>query len=107
MVLFFFSSRRRHTRFDCDWSSDVCSSDLEVEGAAKALHYDFSGVDAPKNDQGLYGLRYVEVVVPLLKAVQEQQQMVEQLKNDKAGQSAEITALKARLDKGEALLLKA
>src|SRR5688572_10651487 len=27
---FFFSSRRRHTRFDCDWSSDVCSSDLEI-----------------------------------------------------------------------------
>src|SRR2546430_1683345 len=26
-VTFFFSSRRRHTRFDCDWSSDVCSSD--------------------------------------------------------------------------------
>src|SRR2546430_9574362 len=25
---FFFSSRRRHPRFDCDWSSDVCSSDL-------------------------------------------------------------------------------
>src|SRR2546427_506148 len=29
-VFFFFSSRRRHTRFDCDWSSDVCSSDLET-----------------------------------------------------------------------------
>src|SRR5205085_7442447 len=27
---FFFSSRRRHTRFDCDWSSDVCSSDLGI-----------------------------------------------------------------------------
>src|SRR5260370_12619910 len=26
---FFFSSRRRHTRFKCDWSSDVCSSDLQ------------------------------------------------------------------------------
>src|SRR5256886_10126397 len=26
---FFCSSRRRHTRFDCDWSSDVCSSDLD------------------------------------------------------------------------------
>src|SRR3954464_5981174 len=26
--LFFFSSRRRHTRLSCDWSSDVCSSDL-------------------------------------------------------------------------------
>src|SRR5260370_29661399 len=28
ILLFFFSSRRRHTRFKCDWSSDVCSSDL-------------------------------------------------------------------------------
>src|SRR2546427_6867006 len=28
---FFFSSRRRHTRFDCDWSSDVCSSDLQLQ----------------------------------------------------------------------------
>src|SRR2546430_13127818 len=31
--LFFFSSRRRHTRFDCDWSSDVCSSDLVTHPA--------------------------------------------------------------------------
>src|SRR5690242_21153525 len=28
---FFFSSRRRHTRLTCDWSSDVCSSDLVSE----------------------------------------------------------------------------
>src|SRR5438132_3615623 len=28
MSCFFFSSRRRHTRSLCDWSSDVCSSDL-------------------------------------------------------------------------------
>src|SRR4051812_12488065 len=28
LVFFFFSSRRRHTRLTCDWSSDVCSSDL-------------------------------------------------------------------------------
>src|SRR2546430_11916004 len=33
-VMFFFSSRRRHTRFDCDWSSDVCSSDLVAAGHA-------------------------------------------------------------------------
>src|SRR5205085_6941619 len=32
-LFFFFSSRRRHTRFDCDWSSDVCSSDLAIGGA--------------------------------------------------------------------------
>src|SRR5688572_30865245 len=31
MIFFFFSSRRRHTRFDCDWSSDVCSSDLVTD----------------------------------------------------------------------------
>src|SRR2546430_10307540 len=36
-VNFFFSSRRRHTRFDCDWSSDVCSSDLErARGSPRA-----------------------------------------------------------------------
>src|SRR6267143_2228092 len=28
VIFFFFSSRRRHTRWNCDWSSDVCSSDL-------------------------------------------------------------------------------
>src|SRR6266480_5620500 len=28
IFFFFFSSRRRHTRLTCDWSSDVCSSDL-------------------------------------------------------------------------------
>src|SRR6516225_4146629 len=31
--LFFFSRRRRHTRLTCDWSSDVCSSDLLDLGA--------------------------------------------------------------------------
>src|SRR6266568_6871516 len=29
-LFFFFSSRRRHTRWNCDWSSDVCSSDLSA-----------------------------------------------------------------------------
>src|SRR2546430_7465145 len=37
-LFFFFSSRRRHTRFDCDWSSDVCSSDLTATAS-----YTFSG----------------------------------------------------------------
>src|SRR5215211_655751 len=32
---FFFSSRRRHTRSLCDWSSDVCSSDLSERAAAR------------------------------------------------------------------------
>src|SRR5699024_11810277 len=35
-VLFFFASRRRHTRSKRDWSSDVCSSDLEGGHAVEA-----------------------------------------------------------------------
>src|SRR6266700_7236652 len=31
LASFFFSSRRRHTRFSRDWSSDVCSSDLDTD----------------------------------------------------------------------------
>src|SRR5205085_1586216 len=49
LFLFFFSSRRRHTRFDCDWSSDVCSSDLDVEVLAALSFADLAwarlGVD--------------------------------------------------------------
>src|SRR5438309_10858606 len=37
MKCFFFSSRRRHTRWNCDWSSDVCSSDLRNGFAAGVL----------------------------------------------------------------------
>src|SRR2546430_9627494 len=47
MVIFFFSSRRRHTRFDCDWSSDVCSSDLDAKdrcpGTAPGTRVDAAG----------------------------------------------------------------
>src|SRR6266516_7096096 len=37
MFFFFFSSRRRHTISYGDWSSDVCSSDLDEDGAAEPL----------------------------------------------------------------------
>src|SRR6266566_5361086 len=36
MILFFFSSRRLHTRLQGDWSSDVCSSDLKLEARYRA-----------------------------------------------------------------------
>ena len=51
----------------------------DVEKAAKEIGYDFSGVDAPKNENDVYGLRYAEFVVPLVKAVQEQQKIIEGL----------------------------
>jgi trimeric autotransporter adhesin len=52
----------------------------EVEEAAKQTGYAFSGVDKPKNDNDVYGLRYAEFVVPLVKGMQEQQQIINELK---------------------------
>src|SRR2546430_6249272 len=56
----FFSSRRRHTRFDCDWSSDVCSSDLgnKVPGTDASTLFElvagadpyFTNVDPTQNN---------------------------------------------------------
>lgn len=43
----------------------------DVQQAAKELNYDFSGVDVQKNDRDMYGIRYADFVVPLVKAVQE------------------------------------
>jgi hypothetical protein len=51
----------------------------DVEAAAKSLGYNFSGVQAPKNDGDVYSLSYAEFVVPLVKAVQEQQAMIAEL----------------------------
>ncbi|HWK02061.1 MAG TPA: tail fiber domain-containing protein [Puia sp.] len=54
----------------------------EVEQSAKAMNYAFSGVDAPRNDKDLYGLRYSDFVVPLVKAVQELSASNDQLTKD-------------------------
>jgi hypothetical protein len=51
----------------------------DVEKTAEDLGYQFSGVDKPDNDKDLYGIRYSSFVVPLVKAVQEQQALIEKL----------------------------
>jgi hypothetical protein len=56
----------------------------EVEKAAADAGYDFNGVDKPKKEEGFYALRYAEFVVPLVKAMQEQQQMIAELKKQNA-----------------------
>src|SRR5260221_8186973 len=43
---FFFSSRRRHTRSLCDWSSDVCSSDLFADRAPNDYYGDPNGISS-------------------------------------------------------------
>jgi hypothetical protein len=69
----------------------------EVEKVARNLRYDFSGVDAPKNENDFYGLRYGDFVVPLVKAVQELSRQNDSLKkkNDE---------LEARLEKLESVV---
>jgi trimeric autotransporter adhesin len=62
----------------------------EVEQAAKAVRYDFSGYAAPKNKWGLYTLSYEQFVVPLVKAMQEQQQIINSLQKQVEGAKAEI-----------------
>jgi hypothetical protein len=52
----------------------------EVEQAAIEVGYDFSGVKIPSHDNELYGLTYSEFVVPLVKATQEQQLIIEEQK---------------------------
>lgn len=63
----------------------------EVEKAAKAVGYEFSGVAKPTEAGGLYGLKYAEFVVPLVKAVQEQQAQLE-------AQQQQINELRAMVE---------
>ena len=64
----------------------------DVETAAKKIGYNFSGVDKPKNENDIYGLRYSDFVVPLVKAVQELSSL-----NDK--KDSIITNLNSKVDK--------
>ncbi|MCB0524887.1 MAG: tail fiber domain-containing protein, partial [Saprospiraceae bacterium] len=72
----------------------------EVEEAAKASNYDFSGVDTPASKNDVYGLRYAEFSVPMVKAVQEldekvksQEARIEQLLAKIKTQQEHISAL--------------
>jgi hypothetical protein len=69
----------------------------DVEKAAKGLNYDFSGVDAAKNNNDLYSLRYSDFVVPLVKAVQE----LSKMNDDK---DSIINNLETRLARIESLI---
>jgi trimeric autotransporter adhesin len=65
----------------------------EVEMASKSIGYDFSGVDKPQNEGGVYGLRYAEFTVPLVKAVQELDAENRQLKADVAVLKQQVAQL--------------
>src|SRR2546430_3932171 len=64
---FFFSSRRRHTRFDCDWSSDVCSSDLKGFDPALANAISEDDIEhRQRHDYRLTADHHMEVRIPVM-----------------------------------------
>ncbi|SHH56778.1 tail fiber domain-containing protein [Flavobacterium defluvii] len=71
----------------------------EVEAVANSLNYEFSGVSKPANTGDFYSLNYAAFVVPLVKAVQEQQDIIED-------QYKKISDLETRLKRLETLLDK-
>src|SRR4030095_215824 len=73
----------------------------EVEEAAKKLNFDFSGVDKPQSKDGLYGLRYDNFIVPLVKAVQELSKQNEERETKINNLQKQIDELKAMVLKGD------
>jgi trimeric autotransporter adhesin len=71
----------------------------EVEQVAKELGYEFSGVDAPKNENDYYGLRYAEFVVPMVKAIQELEEENQRLKNQNQELEKRLKAIEEKLSK--------
>jgi hypothetical protein len=77
----------------------------DVEKAAKEIGYDFSGVDVPKNDKDLYGLRYADFVVPLVKAVQELNTQNDSLISENSEMKSAIANLQSEMQKLKAMIV--
>ncbi len=73
----------------------------DVEAAAAGLNYTFSGVDKPVSKDGLYGLRYDNFVVPLVKAVQELSAQNDTLKSINQNLEQRIARLEAIMETGK------
>jgi hypothetical protein len=71
----------------------------EVEKAAKESGYDFNGVKKPENDKDTYGLSYSQFVVPLVKAVQEQQTIIAQQNDELKKLKEQVEALSKAVQK--------
>jgi hypothetical protein len=75
----------------------------DVEKAAKECGFNFPGIDVPRNDKEVYALRYVDFIMPMVKAIQElnahnvvQQKMIDQLQKQIADLQEQINKLQSR-----------
>ena len=71
-----------------------------MEDAANACGYDFNGVQSPETPSGIYGLMYATFVPSLVKALQEQQAIIDELENAVANKS--LTKVVMKQGEGEA-----
>jgi hypothetical protein len=70
----------------------------DVEAICKELGFDFDAVHVPKNENDHYSLSYSQFIMPLVKAVQEQQEMIEQQKAENATLQAKLEAQQQALE---------
>jgi hypothetical protein len=69
----------------------------DVEKAAMASGFDFPGIDVPQTDKDVYTLRYVDFIMPMVKAMQEQQWMIQTLKKENETLRSDLEKIKALL----------
>ncbi len=77
----------------------------DVAAAATSINYNFSGVDIPKNDKDIYGLRYSDFVMPLVKAVQELSKMNDDKDSSIIELRSEIRNLKSEIESIQAMIV--
>ncbi|MBK6566791.1 MAG: tail fiber domain-containing protein [Saprospiraceae bacterium] len=73
----------------------------DVEQAAKECGFVFPGIDVPQNEKEVYTLRYTDFIMPMVKSIQEQQIMIEQLQKENQElklQTAKIDVMEADLN---------
>ncbi len=83
----------------------------DVEKAAHESGFDFPGIDVPRNDKEVYSLRYVDFIMPMIKAMQEQQAIIEEqkkmiaeIKNENENLKTDNSAFKTDIEKIKAQL---
>src|SRR5690606_41029092 len=97
VLLFFFSSRRRHTRFSRDWSSDVCSSDLTFLARIESITVLDNGDDAPESATALLGS--MKILVPMAGLIDKQAELARQIGRASCRERVQISGRPVALKK--------